>query len=167
MTYITLEEAKDHIRVDYQDDDHYIESLVDVAETSIINEVAGRVPGLGTVTTVGTTALTGSGTNFLDFKAGDVIRVTDETDRTIASITTNEALTVTVAFTNTAASLSWSITPSPLVSGELPKPLKQAMLLLVGHLYNQRESVIVGSPAVKVPDTIDMLIAPYKNWVCK
>lgn len=34
-TYITLEEAKDHLRVDFDDDDRYIETLCDVAEASL------------------------------------------------------------------------------------------------------------------------------------
>ncbi|MCK9461458.1 MAG: hypothetical protein M0R80_17650 [Proteobacteria bacterium] len=55
----------------------------------------------GTVSTVGTTALTGVGTYFLDYEVGDKINVEGETERTIDTITSNTALTVTVAFTNT------------------------------------------------------------------
>jgi hypothetical protein len=54
----------------------------------------------GTVTTVGTTALTGIGTYFLDYQIGDKITVAGETERTIDAITSNTALTVTVAFAN-------------------------------------------------------------------
>ena len=55
----------------------------------------------GTVSTVGTVALTGTGTYFLDYQVGDKITVAGETERTIATITSNTALTVTVAFANT------------------------------------------------------------------
>lgn len=167
MSYITLEEAKDHCRVDYTDDDHYIEQLISVAETLIIAEVTGRVPGLGTVTTAATTALTGLSTEFLTYKAGDVILVEGETSRTISAITTDTALTVTSAFSTSSSGLSYFIYPSPLQSGVLPSPLKQAMLLLIGHFYNSREPAIIGSSVSELPFAIDRLIAPYKTWVCE
>ena len=47
--------------------------------------------------------------------------------------------------------------------GVIPSPLKQAILLMIGHFYNMREPVITGTP-VKVPYTLEFLIAPYKNW---
>jgi hypothetical protein len=100
MAYITLEQAKDHIRVDFNDDDFYIEELIAVSEASIENEI-------------GTTLA------------------------------------------------------SNLVGGVLPKPLYQAILFLIGHLYNQREPVMVGVSVVKCPFTLEYLIAPYKTWVCK
>jgi hypothetical protein len=98
--YVTLEQAKDHIRVDFDDDDIYIEDLIGVAETSVANEI-------------GTT------------------------------LASNE------------------------VSGVLPKPLYQGILLLVGHLYAIREPVTVGVVCVKVPFSLEYLLAPYKTWVLK
>ena len=35
MPYISLEDAKSHLRVDFDDDDRYIESLVGAAEASL------------------------------------------------------------------------------------------------------------------------------------
>lgn len=166
MAYITLEEAKDHIRLesDFADDDLYVTDLIDVAEASVLNEIGGRVPGEGTVTTVGTTALTGSGTKFLNFKAGDVIRVDGETSRTISAITSNTALSVTVAFSTSSAGLDYYFEPSPLVSGVLPEPIKHAIKIMIGHLYNMREPVIAGVSVVKVPYTLEYLLSPYKYW---
>jgi hypothetical protein len=37
--YVTLEQAKDHLRVDITDDDTHIGDLIDVAETSVENEI--------------------------------------------------------------------------------------------------------------------------------
>jgi uncharacterized phiE125 gp8 family phage protein len=45
---------------------------------------------------------------------------------------------------------------------DVPAPIKQAMLLLAGHLYNQRETVVFGVIPSKVPDTFDDLISPYR-----
>jgi hypothetical protein len=62
----------------------------------------------GTVATTGTTTLTGTGTNFNDYAVGDKIVVSGETVRTIATITSDMSLTVTVAFSNTASGKSFT-----------------------------------------------------------
>lgn len=168
MAYVTLEQAKDHLRVNFDDDDEYIEGLISVAETSILNEIKGHVTGLGTVTTNGTTALVGDDdTEFLNLTAADTIRVSGETVRTIATITDDSHLTVSSAFSTSESGLSYYTVPSPLESGVLPKPLSQAMLLMIGQLYENREPVIAGVSVSKVPYTVEMLIAPYKTWVVK
>lgn len=64
----------------------------------------------GTVATTGTTTLTGTGTYFLDYKVGDKVTVDGETVRTIATITSNTVLTVTVAFANTASAKTFTRT---------------------------------------------------------
>lgn len=62
----------------------------------------------GTVAVAGTTALTGTGTYFTDFNVGDTILVGGETVRTIDTITSDTALTVSVAFSTTASDLNFS-----------------------------------------------------------
>lgn len=65
---------------------------------------------VGTVATTATTALTGTGTYFTDYRVGDQITVSGETVRTIATITSDTSLTVTVAFSNTASSKTFTRT---------------------------------------------------------
>lgn len=65
----------------------------------------------GTVATSATTALTGTGTYFTDYAVGDTITVAGETVRTIATITDNTNLTVTVAFSNTASGKTFTRCP--------------------------------------------------------
>ena len=43
MAYITLEQAKDHLRVDFDDDDIYITDLIDAAECSVANEIGSTL----------------------------------------------------------------------------------------------------------------------------
>jgi hypothetical protein len=62
----------------------------------------------GTVATAGTTTLTGTSTNFLDYNEGDKITVSGETVRTIQAITSDTVLTVTVAFSNTASAKTFT-----------------------------------------------------------
>ncbi len=61
----------------------------------------------GTVTTNGTSTLTGSGTNFTDYNVGDTVLVSGETVRTIATIVSDTSLTVTLAFSTSAATLTF------------------------------------------------------------
>lgn len=63
---------------------------------------------VGTVATAGTTTLTGTNTRFLDYAIGDKITVSGETERTIATISSNISLTVTSAFSTTASSLAFT-----------------------------------------------------------
>lgn len=42
-----------------------------------------------------------------------------------------------------------------------PKDVQAAVLLLVGHWYENRESVIVGTSAVEVPLTVQAILAPH------
>ena len=48
-------------------------------------------------------------------------------------------------------------------SGNLPAPITQAMLLVVGNLYANREPVAIGASAVNVPYTFEYLRGLYKN----
>lgn len=48
--------------------------------------------------------------------------------------------------------------------GELPKPLLHAMLLMIGNLYNSRESVSFGVTTTEVPLSYQYLLSLYKNY---
>lgn len=51
-----------------------------------------------------------------------------------------------------------------LGGGKLPTMLQQAVLLVAGHWYNQREGV-AGVQMVEVPYTIGAMIKPYRKLV--
>ena len=164
-TYVTLAEARTHLRVEFTDDDTYIQALCDLVEEVVLTEIKGSITGKGTVSTAGTTALVGIDTNFLNYIVGDTITVYGETVRTITAITDDEHLTVSVAFTTTDTGLTYVMHEGfPLVGGILPLGLHQAMLLLIGHFYMVREPIIIGVNNYKIPYAYQYLIAPYKNW---
>lgn len=62
--------------------------------------------------------------------------------------TTNEPESVTITATAGAA--------------ETPPDVEIAILLLVGHWYENRESVVIGTISSSVPMGVDMLLAPYR-----
>ena len=47
--------------------------------------------------------------------------------------------------------------------GKLPMPLKHAMMLLVGNLYQNREGIAFGT-ATQIPHSYEYLLFPYKNY---
>lgn len=47
--------------------------------------------------------------------------------------------------------------------GKVPDPIKQAILLLVGHWYENREAVNVGNITTELPMAVAALIAPYRR----
>lgn len=45
-----------------------------------------------------------------------------------------------------------------------PKTIRQAMLLLIGHWYVNREAVVVGQVSTEVQITVDRLLRQWKVW---
>lgn len=48
---------------------------------------------------------------------------------------------------------------------QVPAPLKTAALLMAGHLYRNREAVIVGTIATEAPLSVQVLCAPWRTPV--
>ena len=48
-------------------------------------------------------------------------------------------------------------------AGDVPEPLRQALLLLVAHWYERREPVVLGETAIQVPETVQSLLLPYRR----
>ncbi|HEJ7903487.1 TPA: phage gp6-like head-tail connector protein [Serratia marcescens] len=46
----------------------------------------------------------------------------------------------------------------------LEDDVRTAMLLLIGHLYANREAVIVGASASKLPLAVESLLQPYRIY---
>lgn len=46
----------------------------------------------------------------------------------------------------------------------VPEAIKQAVLLLVGHFYAQRQPIVLGQSVAEAPMAVDSLIAPYRVY---
>ncbi|MEL6298933.1 MAG: head-tail connector protein [Pseudomonadota bacterium] len=46
---------------------------------------------------------------------------------------------------------------------DVPEPIRQALLLLVAHWFENREPVVIGSDATRIPMTVSALLAPYRG----
>ena len=168
-TYVTLAEAKTHLRVDFAADDTYIQALIDMVEQMLLLELQGEAyhKFTGTITTANTTALTGTGTNFTDFKVGDIIHVEGDTSRIIATITDDTTGTVTAAFTGVLTDVAYRVytgLPEIKEDGSFPLALKHAINIMVGHYYMLREPVLIGAAIQEVPFSFKYLISQFKTW---
>lgn len=48
------------------------------------------------------------------------------------------------------------------VTGDVPAAIKAAILLMVGHLYANRETVVTGTIATQLPLSVKSLLEPYR-----
>jgi hypothetical protein len=104
----------------------------------------------GTAATAATTTLTGTSTYFTDYNVGDMITVSGETVRTIATITSDTVLTVTVAFTNTASAKTFThvtILQSGIRSYSLHRNLLNPSDKAIVVTTNGDYDFVIGKPA--------------------
>lgn len=175
---VTLVEAKSHLRVDHNDEDALISVLTQAAREMVENNTNRSL-----ITQTRVIKLDG-------FPWGDTLKLTDGPVSSITSIYYDDDADVNTLL---ASSLYWTDLDSNIprvrikssfpstydkpnsvqityVAGYgadgtyIPQPLKQAMLLILGHLYENRQQVIVsGSPtgALEIPFGANALMSPY------
>ncbi len=175
---VSVPEVKRHLRVDHTDDDAYISGLIAAATAWIdgANGWLGRAIGiqkwelqrcgfgpgcsinlplapLVSVEAVSYTAVAGASQTFSEYR--------------VLGIGTSGAGGIYLA-----AGSSW-----PTTSGDpdsvrieftagyeaVPAPIKHAILLMVGHYYENREAITAEKPDV-LPMGVDALLMPYRIW---
>ena len=174
---VSLIEAKAHLRVDIADDDTLITALI-VAARKWCDEYTGRqfvtatwdwfldgfcqsfvvpIPPLQSVTsikyldTAGVEQTLDAGTYRVD-AVSEPGRIALDYGKTWPS-TYPVINAVTVRFVAGYGA-----------AGAVPEPIKQAMLILIGELYEQREESLVGTIQSSVPFGVRALLTPYKVW---
>lgn len=175
---VTLAEAKTHLRVDNDDENSLITILIQAA-MELVEQRTGR--SLITQTRVAK----------LDyFPCGDTILLPNGPVASVTSITyydedeVSQPLDSSLYWVDTSSDIarvvikeSWPSTysmPNAVTvtyvcgygasSSYVPKPLKQAMYLILGHLYENRQQVIVGTGGISVaeiPYGADVLMSSY------
>ena len=83
---------------------------------------------------------------------GEVVLTYNNTYPSFTEYPTNAVKIIYVAGYNTTTNLC-------------PKSIKQAILLIAAHLYENREEYIVGKTISKVPFAADSLLANYRVWL--
>lgn len=156
MSFVTLAEAKSHLRVYGNDDDALIGIYIAAAEKSAVAIVDRGV--------------------YADDAAKDAaiatapVALSDATAAYTAAITAahemadacDQAAAIKAANASyTRAHVAYRKATDGIVADDI---IKAATLLIVGHLYENREDVVAGQALSKLPNGAEWLLAPYKVY---
>lgn len=173
---ITLDEAKLHLRVETDLDDQLIEALIESARVTV-ETITNRAlisqtwehtfdcfPGTGELELqAGVSAI-----NSVKYKDTDNVEQT--LSAAVYELTKSSVPAVRLAYLQEWPSTldhPESITVEVVAgygatSADVPASIRQAMLLLIGHWYENREAVAVGVSMGEVPLAIDLLLNSHK-----
>lgn len=169
---VTLGEAKAQCRVDGTDSDTLLAAQI-AAARSYVEDYCGRALVARTVTV--------KCDSFDDFAVFPVVPLSSVTsvsyvDSAGASQTLSadvyevrsDGLTASVALKH---GQSWPsiqsgsrITVTAVVGGVVPEAVKQALLLLIGHFFSNREAVSVGATVAETPIAVSALLANHRSF---
>lgn len=176
---ITLEEAKDHLRVDGVDEDALIEALTTTARQYVEKRCA-----IALYTQTWDWFLDCWPTCPLQVPRPPLQSVTHikyyDTDGVLQTLSASVYQADTSSRPGRIAladGQTWPLLQSQKLSavqvrfvaghiglyGSEIRPVVQAMLLLIGHWYEHREEVNIGNITSRVPMAVDALLAPYAN----
>lgn len=179
---VSASEAKSHMRVDTTADDTYIGTLITVARQNVeshlrralINQTwelvldafpAGAFrlpkPPLASVTSIKYTDVDGnestySSANYIVDTDTEPGRVVLKTGQTWPAVVLREASAVRVRY----------VAGYGAAGSSVPQAIRQAILLVCGSLYENREDVIVaqGVSIGTLPFGVEALLAPYRIY---
>ena len=172
---VTLERAKQHIYVDHDDDDDLISSLIAVA-TDNLDGYTGHL-GRCVVDQVWSQTFPCFSRN-LELRLGDLIEVTSVTyfddNNQVQNLPLDNVSNIRdcgrdyVLFDGDMPSTKPRYDAVKItyragwIETEVPAPIKQAILLMVGHLYENREAVTHSKEAKELPLGIDRFLSQYR-----
>lgn len=180
---VGLDEAKAHLRVDHAEDDVFITALI-AAATSHLDGWAGT---LGRCLVTQTWSRTWSGFPACDHLPLPFVDADDVTvayrppgaasDETLASSLWHHVRAADGDRLHLASGFAWPATaerPDAVTvtathgfgaAAAVPQPIKAAILLMIGDLYRNRETGVVGtvSQPVSMSVTVEALLAPWRK----
>lgn len=156
MSFVTLAEAKLHLRVDGNDEDALIGLYINAAEQAAIKAMDRGVYADGTARQTAMTAAPAALTAATAAKESAVAaaEAMADADEKAAALQVAEAayLRALVAYRQVFDGIV------------VNDPIKAAVLLTVGHLYAHREDAVVGASVAALPNGADYLLQPFKVY---
>jgi len=156
MSFVALESAKLHLRVDGTDEDALIGVYIAAAEQSAIALLDRGVYADGTALGVAKAAAPAelaAATATYTAAIAAAQALTDATEQAAA--------TQAAEYAYLRAQVAYRQAMDGIVVNDT---IKSAVLLIVGHLYAHREDVVAGVPVAKLPNGAEWLLAPYKVY---
>ena len=156
MTFVTLPEAKLHLRVDSADEDALIAVYITAAEQSAVSLLDRGVYVDGTALTAAKAAAPG---------ALDTACAAYDAAIEAAEAMTDDALQAAATQTAENAWLKACVTYRQTMDGMVVNDtIRAAVLLIVGHLFANRENVVAGVSVAQLPNGAEWLLQPYKVY---
>ena len=156
MSFVTLAEAKLHLRVDGTDEDALIDLYINAAEHAAIKAMDRGVYADNTALQAAMTAAPAALTAATAAKEAAVAAaeaLTDADEQAAAlQAAENAYLRALVAYRQVFDGI--------VVNDQI----KAAVLLTVGHLYENREDVVAGASVAALPNGADHLLQPFKAY---
>lgn len=176
---VSLDEAKAHLNVDFDDDNNLITAMV----AAVQGNIDGPAGWLGR--SIGIQTLELRRASFCGFDEGECISLRCPPVKQIVSVkyfnadgvdTTADESTYRIVGQDSLAPIYGKSWPSArldhesvriqYIAGydEVPEPIKAAMLLHVAHLYANREAVAFGDLVTELPLGAQWLLSPFRRW---
>lgn len=182
---VTLAEAKLHLRVDHNDEDTLIESLIRAATEHLDGwtGILGRclveqvwrqdhdrfaremIIPLGPVIAIQSITWRDPAGQLSTVPSGCYDLRTDEAGNAIIRFDADYVFPINLLESRAVAitfKAGYETNPGPPTTSTVPDPLKVAILLLVGHWYQNREAVSAAG-MTSLPFAVEALIAPYRR----
>ena len=175
-TVISLSEAKAFLRIDsdYDDDNTYITSLINVA-TQVVEEFTRR-----RLMTQTYNIFYDEFPSYIDLQVGDVASVSHikyyDADNTLQTLAADQYDVDTKVrpgriyesedgdFPNTYERPN-AVEVEFIVGGtasDVPAPIIQSIYIIVGRYYENRQDVVMGTQVNELPLMVDHLLTPYR-----
>lgn len=157
MSFVSLAEAKIHLRAtDGTDEDALITAQIAAAEATVVKALDRGVyandTALQAAMTAAPAALTAA-TAAKEAAAAAAEAIDDEAEQAAAlQVAETTYMRALVAYRQAFDGIV------------VNDSIKAAVLLIVGHLYANREDVVVGASVASLPNGADYLLQPYKVY---
>ena len=156
MSLVTLESAKLHLRVDSADEDALIAVYITAAEQSAVSLLDRGVYVDGTALTAAKAAAPG---------ALETASAAYDAAIEAAQAMTDDALQAAATQAAENAWLKACVTHRQTMDGMVVnEAIRAAVLLIVGHLFANREDVVAGVSVAQLPNGAEWLLQPYKVY---
>ena len=156
MTFVTLPEAKLHLRVDSIDEDALIGLYINAAEQSAVSLLDRGVyadgAALGVAKAAAPAELAAATATYTAAIAA-AQALTDATEQAAA--------TQAAEYAYLRAQVAYRQAFDGIVVNDT---IKAAVLLTTAHLYANREDVVVGASVAALPNGADCLLQPFKVY---
>jgi uncharacterized phiE125 gp8 family phage protein len=171
---LSLKAAKDHLRVDGDDEDDLINGLIAAAVDHV-----ERFTGLVLTRRVVIEGVTGFNGKIRAWPISSVDEVAYVDGKGVDQVLDGDSWRLNAAAR--PARLGTLSQPWPAVGrlngtvsitmtagyekdADLPGGVVQALKMLVGHFYRNREAVVASGSPMEVPMAVDMLLQPHRLW---